>query len=360
VRIAQVAPLYESVPPKLYGGTERVVSYLTEELVGQGHDVTLFASGDSVTRAKLRPMCSRALRLEGKNVVDPLAHHVRMIEAVSREAQNFDVIHFHIDYLHFPVSRRQEIAAVTTLHGRLDIPDVHPLYREFLDMNLVSISNAQRGPMPWANWVATVHHGLPEDLYKPEERWGKYLAFLGRISPEKRVDRAIEVARRVGMPIKIAAKVDAADKEYFEANIRKLLDDPLVEYIGEIGEREKSEFLGNAYALLFPIDWPEPFGLVTIEAMACGTPVIAYRMGSVPEIVDEGITGYLVSNLDEAAAAVHHVNSLDRRVCRRIFEKRFSARRMCSDYLRVYNRLNYPAAAKRDLLATSEDLSLTA
>jgi glycosyltransferase involved in cell wall biosynthesis len=305
-------------------------------------------------------MCNRALRLEGKNVVDPLAHHLRMIELVSREARNFDVIHFHIDYLHFPVTRRQGIAAITTLHGRLDIPDVHPLYREFLDMNLVSISNAQRGPMPWANWVATVHHGLPEDLYTPQELPGKYLAFLGRISPEKRVDRAIEIARRVGMPIKVAAKIDAADTEYFEANIRKLLEEPLVEYIGEIGEREKSEFLGNAYALLFPIDWPEPFGLVTIEAMACGTPVIAYRMGSVPEILDEGITGYLVSNLDEAAAAVYRVNSLDRRVCRRVFEERFSARRMCSDYVRVYNRLTYPAASEGDLVATSEDLSLTA
>jgi glycosyltransferase involved in cell wall biosynthesis len=360
MKIAQVAPLYESVPPKLYGGTERVVSYLTEELVRQGHDVTLFASGDSITRAKLNAICDRALRLEGKKVVDPFAHHLRMIEIVAQEAQNFDVVHFHIDYLHFPVTRRQAITAVTTLHGRLDIPDVLPLYRHFRDMKLVSISNAQRKAMPWANWIATVHHGLPEDLYTPQDRPGTYLAFLGRISPEKRVDRAIEIARRVGIPIKIAAKIDALDKEYFEANIRKLLDDALVEYIGEIGEREKSEFLGNARALLFPIDWPEPFGLVTIEAMACGTPVIAYRMGAVPEIVDEGTTGYLVSNLEDAAAAVHRLSSIDRRVCRQVFEERFTVRRMCSDYVEVYNRLNRRGPGDQDFLTASEDLPLTA
>ncbi len=324
MKIAQVAPLYESVPPKLYGGTERVVSYLTEEFVRQGHDVTLFASGDSTTAAKLRPMCDRALRLEGKKVIDPLAHHVRMIEMVAREAHYFDVVHFHIDYLHFPVTRRQKTAAVTTLHGRLDIPDVISVYREFAEMNLVSISNAQRAPMPWANWLATVHHGLPEDLYKPHETPGKYLAFLGRISPEKRVDRAVEIARRVGMPIKIAAKIDAVDQEYFDSEIRKLFDDPLVEYIGEIGERDKSDFLGNAYALLFPIDWPEPFGLAMIEAMACGTPVIAFRMGSVPEVLDEGTTGYLVNSVDDAAKAVHRIGSLNRKVCRQVFEERFA------------------------------------
>ncbi len=345
MKIAQVAPLYESVPPKLYGGTERVVSYLTEEFLRQGHDVTLFASGDSITSARLRPVCGRALRLEGKSIIDPLAYHVRMIEMVARETREFDIVHFHIDYLHFPVTRRQGIAAVTTLHGRLDIPDVIPLYLEFNDMNLISISNAQRAPVPSANWAATIYHGLPEDLYKLQERHGKYLAFLGRICPEKRVDRAIEISKRVGMPLKIAAKVDAADREYFDSKIRKLLDDPLIEYLGEIGERDKSDFLGNAYALLFPIDWPEPFGLAMIESLACGTPVVAYRMGSVPEILDEGVTGYLVNTLDEAVDAIYLVSSLDRTLCRRVFEKRFSARRMCSDYLAVYKTICEQAVA---------------
>jgi glycosyltransferase involved in cell wall biosynthesis len=360
MKIAQVAPLYESVPPKLYGGTERVVSYLTEELVAQGHDVTLFASGDSHTPAKLRPICDHALRLEGGTVIDPLAHHIRMVEMVAREGHDFDAVHFHIDYLHFPVTRRQALAAVTTLHGRLDIPDVIPVYREFTDMNLVSISNAQRRPMPWANWVGTVYHGLPERLYKPHESPGKYLAFLGRISPEKRVDRAIEIARRVGMPIKIAAKIDVVDKEYFDSKIKTLFNDPLVEYIGEIGEREKSIFLGNAYALLFPIDWPEPFGLVMIEAMACGTPVIAYRMGSAPEVLQEGTTGYLVDNLDDAAKAVYRVSSLNRRVCRQTFEERFSARRMCLDYLEIYKRLCDRTPTEPDFTSSGEGLSLAA
>lgn len=345
MRIAQVAPLYESVPPKLYGGTERVVSYITEELVRQGHDVTLFASGDSVTQANLQPACERALRLEGKKIVDPLTHHYRMIELVAREAERFDIVHFHIDYLHFPVTRRQRIPAVTTLHGRLDLPDLPPLYREFSDMNLISISNAQRAPMPWANWVGTVYHGLPADLYTARELPGKYLAFLGRISPEKRVDRAIEIAKRSGMPLRIAAKVDAVDREYFELNIRKLLDHPLVEYIGEIGEGDKSKFLGEAYAILFPIDWPEPFGLVMIEAMACGTPVIAYRMASVPEIVEEGVTGFMVNNIDQAVEAVHRAGSLDRAACRLAFEERFTARRMCSDYVNIYRRIATPRRA---------------
>ena len=360
MKIAQVAPLYESVPPKLYGGTERVVSYVTEELVNQGHEVTLFASGDSETAAKLRPICDRALRLEGRKIIDPLAHHIRMIEVVARETQDFDIVHFHIDYLHFPITRRQSVAAVTTLHGRLDLADVVPLYREFSDMNLISISNAQRAPIPWANWVATVHHGVPEHLYTAQQAPGKYLAFLGRISPEKRVDRAIEIARRVGMPLKIAAKVDVADKEYFDATIRKLFDDPLVEYIGEIGQRDKSEFLGNAYALLFPIDWPEPFGLVMIEAMACGTPVIAFRMGSVPEILDEGITGYSVNSVDEAVEAVHRINSLDRRICRRVFEQRFSVRRMCSDYVRAYERIRDRALVEQYFTSAGQGFSLTA
>lgn len=339
MRIAQVAPLYESVPPRLYGGTERVVSYMTEELVREGHDVTLFASGDSRTRAKLRAACPRALRLEGKQITDPLAYHIKMLEMVAKEAGDFDVVHFHVDYLHFPSTRRQKLCSVTTMHGRLDIPDVHPVYREFSEMPLVSISDAQREPMPWANWLATVHHGLPEDLYTAHEQTGKYLAFLGRISPEKRVDRAIEIARRAELPLKIAAKVDTADKDYFEANIRALLNEPLVEYVGEIGEGDKQEFLGNARALLFPIDWPEPFGLVMVEAMACGTPVIAYNRGSVPEIIDEGVSGYVVEDVDEAVRAVARTSSLDRRMCRQAFEERFSAARMCRDYVAAYESL---------------------
>ncbi|HZQ55981.1 MAG TPA: glycosyltransferase family 4 protein [Bryobacteraceae bacterium] len=356
MKIAQVAPLYESVPPKLYGGTERVVSYLTDELVRLGHEVTLFASGDSLTKAELRPMCDRALRLEGKKIVDPLAHHIRMIEMVAQEAPGFDIVHFHIDYLHFPTTRRQNITAVTTLHGRLDIPDVAPVFKEFSEMNLISISDAQRAPLPWANWVGTVHHGLPEDLYRPSLQPGKYLAFLGRISPEKRVDRAVEIAKRAGMPIKIAAKIDAVDRDYFDTNIRKLFDHPLVEYIGEIGERDKEAFLGNAYALLFPIDWPEPFGLVMIEAMACGTPIIAYRNGSVPEIVDDGVTGFVVDNIDEAVKAVERVGSLERAECRRVFQKRFSARRMALDYTQAFNRVS---SAEDLLVASNADDNMT-
>lgn len=357
MRIAQVAPLYESVPPRLYGGTERVVSYITEELVRQGHKVTLFASGDSETRAELRAACPRALRLEGNRIVDPLAYHVKMLEMVAKEAEDFDIVHFHVDYLHFSLTRRQRICSVTTMHGRLDIPDVHPVYREFSEMPLISISDAQRRPMPWANWLATVHHGLPENLYKLHKKPGKYLAFLGRISPEKRVDRAIEIAKRADLPLKIAAKVDAADKDYFEANIRKLLDDPIVEYVGEIGEGDKQEFLGNARALLFPIDWPEPFGLVVVEAMACGTPVIAYRQGSVPEIIDDGVSGYVVEDVDEAVKAVARTSSLDRRMCRQTFEERFSASRMCKDYVAAYDLIrNRPA----DMACGSKILSVAA
>jgi glycosyltransferase involved in cell wall biosynthesis len=339
MRIAQVAPLYESVPPKLYGGTERVVSYLTEELVRQGHDVTLFASADSETTADLRRLRERALRLEGSKIVDPLAHHIRMVEAVAQEASEFDVVHFHIGYLHFPVTRRQRLSAVTTLHGRLDIPDIHPLFREFPDMNLVSISEAQRTPVKWANWVGTVHHGLPTDLYAAKEQPGKYLAFLGRISPEKRVDRAIEIAKRVGMPIKIAAKIDAADQQYFETKIRHLMNDPLVEFIGEIGQHEKNEFLGNAYALMFLIDWEEPFGLVMVEAMACGTPVIAWRMGSVPEVLDQGVTGQIVENMEQAVQVVEEAGKMDRRLIRRVFEERFSATRMAREYVNIYLKI---------------------
>ncbi len=338
MKIAQVAPLYESVPPKYYGGTERVVSYLSEELLKQGHEVTLFASGDSVTKAHLIAPCRRSLRLD-KHCVDQLAHHVLMLEMVFREPDRFDIIHFHIDYLHFLLSRRYKVPHLTTLHGRLDIPDLVPLYQEFRDMPVVSISNAQREPLPWLNWLGTVYHGLPEDLYNFREKPGDYLAFLGRIAPEKRVDRAIEIAKRIGMPIKIAAKVDKVDKDYFEDVVEPLLRNPLVEYVGEIGEGEKDEFLGNAYALLFPINWPEPFGLVMIEAMACGTPVIAYRRGSVPEVMEEGATGFIVQGLEDAIEAVHRIPTLSRKRCRQVFEERFSASRMARDYIALYQQV---------------------
>lgn len=339
MKVAQIAPLYESVPPTFYGGTERVVSYLTDELVRQGQEVTLYASADSTTLAELRPMCDKSLRLQGDRVVDSLAHHIRMLEIVAQEAEEFDLIHFHIDYLHFPLTRRLNYASLTTLHGRLDIPDIHPLFREFSEMNLVSISNAQREPMEWANWASTVYHGLPEDLYTPNYNKGGYLAFLGRISPEKRVDRAIEIAKTIGVPIKIAAKVDAADKDYFESEIKGLLDNSLVEYVGEIGEHDKAAFIGGAFALMFLIDWQEPFGMVLIEAMACGTPVIAYRLGSVPEVVDDGITGYIVDDAAGAAKAASRIDALDRRMVRDVFEKRFSARVMCKNYIDIYERI---------------------
>jgi glycosyltransferase involved in cell wall biosynthesis len=338
MQIAQVAPLYESVPPESYGGTERVVSYLTEELVNQGHQVTLFASGDSVTQGELVAASRRSLR-EDKDCIDQLAHHVVLLEKLFRQAEQFDVIHFHIDYLHFPMTRRRPVVHVTTLHGRLDVPDLVPLYEEFGDMPLVSISNAQREPLPWLNWLATVYHGLPENLYRFRAEPGKYFAFLGRISPEKRVDRAIEIAKQIGIPLKIAAKIDSVDRDYFETEIKPLLRDPIVEHVGEIGDGEKDEFLGNAYALLFPIDWPEPFGLVLIEAMACGTPIIAYRQGSVPEVMEEGQTGFIVNQLDDAIAVARRIPELSRKGCREIFEQRFTARRMAHDYLRVYQRL---------------------
>jgi glycosyltransferase involved in cell wall biosynthesis len=338
VRIAQVAPLYEAVPPKFYGGTERVVSYLTEELVRQGHEVTLFASGDSVTRAELVPICPQALRLD-PGCVDRLAHHFILLEKVYQQAHRFDVVHFHIDYLHYPLSRRQKVPHVTTLHGRLDLPELRCVYDEFRDMPVVSISDAQRRPLPQANWQATVHHGLPPDLYRGRERPGDYLAFVGRISPEKRVDRAVEIARRTGMRLRVAAKVDAADRDYFRAEVEPLFRDPLVEFVGEIGERDKNDFLGNAAALLFPIDWPEPFGLVMIEAMACGTPVVAYPCGSVPEVVEDGVTGFVVADQDAAVRAVERCLGLDRRRVRQRFEERFIAARMADDYLAVYRRL---------------------
>jgi glycosyltransferase involved in cell wall biosynthesis len=348
MKIAQVAPLIESVPPKLYGGTERVVSYLTEELVSQGHEVTLFASGDSVTRGRLVAACKKSLRLND-SCQDKMPHYLLMIERVFRMADQFDLVHFHTDYMHFPLSRRFGLAQVTTLHGRLDISDLAPLYEEFYDMPLVSISDAQRRPLPSAHWCGTVYHGLPKDLYPFYLRPGQYLAFLGRISREKRVDRAIEIARACGMPLKIAAKIDPADQDYFESEVKHLLAEPMVEFIGEIGEAEKGDFLGNAYALLFPIDWEEPFGLVMIEAMACGTPIIAFRRGSVPEVVENGVTGFTVDSMEEAIAAVPRVSEISRQRCRQIFDERFSVNRMATDYLAIYQRL---AAADRRRLST--------
>jgi glycosyltransferase involved in cell wall biosynthesis len=337
MRIAQVAPLYESVPPRLYGGTERVVSYLTEELIRQGHDVTLFASGDSVTSAQLWPACDSALRLSATPASSALAQHLLMIERVAQQAYRFDVVHFHLDFMPFSVIRNGGFPAVTTLHGRQDIEGQLPMFREFDDMNLVSISDAQRSAMPWANWITTVYHGLPTRNYHPCKPEREYLAFLGRISPEKRVDRAVEIARRAGMQLHVAAKIDEADREYYET-VRDKLEQPHVHYLNEIGDDDKCAFLSKAAALLFPIDWPEPFGLVMIEALACGTPVIAFRGGSVEEIIEDGVTGFIVDSIEEAVEAVERLPSIDRRRCRAIFEERFSVRRMCEDYLRVYER----------------------
>jgi glycosyltransferase involved in cell wall biosynthesis len=338
MRIAQVAPLYERVPPLLYGGTERVVSYLTEELVRQGHDVTLFASGESLTSARLVPSCAQAFRLN-PHAVDALPLHLIQLEQVFAGLARFDVVHFHTDYLHFAVSRRHAYARVTTLHGRLDIPELTPLYEVFHDEPVVSISDNQRRPLPHARWEATVYHGLPPDLCPYSARPQGYLAFMGRISPEKRLDRAIAIAERVGLPLKIAAKVDHADCDYFTEKIQPLLAQPHVHYIGEIGDHEKPAFLGGARALLFPIDWEEPFGLVMIEAIACGTPVIAFRRGSVPEVIDHGVTGFVVDTVDEAVEAALRVDTLSRRRCREVFEARFTASRMAANYVTVYEQL---------------------
>jgi glycosyltransferase involved in cell wall biosynthesis len=350
LRIAQVAPLHESVPPRLYGGTERIISYLTESLVGQGHDVTLFASGDSYTSARLVECSPRALRLAG--CADALPWHLAMLEQVVRRAHSFDLVHFHIDYLHFPVSLREHYAHVTTMHGRLDLPDLRPIYAAFTDVPLVSISDAQRAPLPQAAWQGTVLHGLPDELYHLEDHAGArnapYLAFLGRISPEKGPDRAIEIARRAGVRLRIAAKVDRADRAYFTGCIEPLLRQPHVEYLGEIGERDKQALLGGALALVFPIDWPEPFGMVMVEAMACGTPVIAYRCGSVPEVIDDGVTGFICDDLEQAVAAIARVPELSRATCRRVFEQRFTAARMTHDYVSIYRRVMEQHHAGRD------------
>lgn len=340
MKIAQVAPLIESVPPRLYGGTERVVSYLTEELVRQGHDVTLFASGDSQTAARLVASVPKALRLDPA-VKDTLPYTVLQLEHLRQRIDEFDVVHFHSDYIHLPLARALlGKRAVTTMHGRLDLPDYQLLFSEFSDTPLVSISNDQRRPLPDANWVGTVYHGLPTSVcnFQAHPR-GRYLAFLGRISPEKRPDRAIEIAARAGMTLRIAAKVDDVDREYFRTRIQPLLTQPHVEYIGEISEGEKAEFLGNARALLFPIDWPEPFGLAMIEAMSCGTPCIAWRTGSVPEVVDDGITGWIVDSIAGAVEATRRLSLLDRHQVRARFEQRFSVEQMARNYLDIYSQL---------------------
>jgi glycosyltransferase involved in cell wall biosynthesis len=342
VKIAQIAPLIESVPPRLYGGTERIVSYLTEELVELGHEVTLFASGDSITAADLVPCVPKALRLDA-SVIDPIPYYMLMLDRVRRRAANFDILHFHIDQFQFPLFRPIAGRTLTTLHGRQDLPDLIPLYLGFDDMPLVSISNDQRRPVPNANFAATVYHGLPVDLHRPVARQGDYVAFLGRISPEKRPDRAIEIARALGIPLKIAAKVDRVDEAYFRTQIEPLLDCTGVEFIGEINERQKTQFLGEARALIFPVDWPEPFGLSMIEAMACGTPVLAFRCGSVPEIIEEGVSGVIVETIDEAIAALPRVMALDRRKVRQCFEQHFSATRMAQDYVGVYRSLLAPS-----------------
>ncbi|HET9044515.1 MAG TPA: glycosyltransferase family 4 protein [Burkholderiales bacterium] len=338
MRIAVVAPLMESVPPKLYGGTERVASYLTEELVRQGHDVTLFASGDSVTRARLRAVVPQGLRLD-PGCRDPMAYHVMLLDEVLRASGEFDVIHFHLDYLQFPSVHKLATPSVTTLHGRLDGTETVRILRRFSHVPVVSISHAQRAPAPEANWVATIYHGLPTNLLPFRPRSEGYLAFLGRISPEKRPDRAIAIARRAGVPLRIAAKVDRVDTAYFQERIRPLLAGPGVEFVGEISDGEKGAFLGGALGVLFPIDWPEPFGLVMIEALACGTPVIGYRCGSVPEIVTEGVTGFVVEDLPAAIACVHRLGDIDRRRCRERFERHFTVQRMASEYVATYRRV---------------------
>lgn len=340
MKIAQVAPVFERVPPKAYGGTERVISYLAEELVRQGHDVTLFATGDSITNARLMPTIDESRRFDPTRQ-EWLVYHTMMMDRVAGMADEFDIIHFHTDYLHFPLSRYLPVPHVTTLHGRQDLPELVPLYRQFSDIPLVSISNSQRTPLPWVNWKKTVYHGLPNDLYSFQNNPENYFAFMGRISPEKRIDRAVEIALHCGMPLYVAAKIDKADQLYFDECIKPLFNHPLVEYLGEIGEQEKRELLGNARALLFPIDWPEPFGLVMIEAFACGTPVIAYRHGSVPEIMEEGVTGFIVENQEQAMRAAENIESIDRRRCHDVFERRFTAAHMAANYLNVYQDIQH-------------------
>src|SRR5262245_32376534 len=351
--VAQVAPLTEAIPPKLYGGTERVVYWLIEELVALGHDVTLFASGDSRTAAKLEAFWPRALRLDG-SIRDPNALHMAMLEKVRRQAHEFDFLHFHLDYYPFSLFSRQSTPFVTTLHGRPDLPEHQPAFDIFSSVPVVSISNAQRRPLPQARWIRTIHHGLPEQLLVPMPVKPYYFAFLGRIAPEKRVDRAIRIAMHCGIPLKIAAKIDPVDRDYYEELIRPMLDTPNVEYIGEISDKEKSAFLSGAIALLVPLDWPEPFGLVMIEAMACGTPVIAFNRGSVPEVIDDGLTGFIVEDETGAIGAVDRLTHLSRERIRRRFEERFTARRMALDYLSAYRSLMEPAAPRLRLVGNEE------
>jgi glycosyltransferase involved in cell wall biosynthesis len=356
MRIAQVAPLTEAVPPRLYGGTERVVHWLTEELVALGNDVTLFASGDSRTSAKLDATWPKALRLDG-SVRDPNALHIVMLERVRQKCddEEFDVLHFHLDYYPFSLFSRQPTPFLTTLHGRLDLPEHQPVFATFPSVPVISISNAQRRPVPQANWLRTVPHGLPENLLMPQPSRPGYLAVLGRIAPEKGVDRAITIATRCGIPLKIAAKVDRSDQEYYEQIIRPLIDrNPLIEYIGEIGDPEKSEFLSGAIGLLLPIDWPEPFGLVMVEAMACGTPVVAYNRGSVPEIIDDGLTGFVVEDETSAVAAINRLAKLSRHAIRKQFETRFTARRMALDYLAAYRGVMGAAEPRIKLVSSAE------
>jgi glycosyltransferase involved in cell wall biosynthesis len=348
MRIAQIAPLYEAVPPKLYGGTERVVSYLTEALVDLGHDVTLFASGDSVTSANLEAAWPRALRLD-PTIRDALAPHMVLLERVRRVAHEFDVLHFHLDYLPFPLFSTMDTPFVTTLHGRLDLPELQPVFDEFQNAPVISISDSQRQPLPQAAWQNTIYHGLPGGLLTPQtDRKPEYLAFLGRICPEKRVDTAIRIAALSGLPLKIAAKVDKVDQDYFKSEIEPLLSQAHVEFIGEINEEQKPAFLSGAKALLFPIDWSEPFGLVMIEAMACGTPVIAFNRGSVPEVIDPGVTGYIVEDVQGAVAALQNIDSLSRVAIRNQFEHRFTSHIMARNYVDTYTALI--EAAQRPVL----------
>jgi len=338
MHIAQIAPLTEAIPPKLYGGTERVVHWLTEELVALGHEVTLFASGDSCTSAKLEAFWPRALRLDG-SIRDPNALHMAMLEHVRRRADEFDFLHFHLDYYPFSLFSRQRTPWATTLHGRLDLPEHQPVFDTFSDAPVISISNSQRRPLPQARWIKTIHHGLPERLLMPQSAKPSYFAFLGRVAPEKRLDTAIRIARHCGVPLKVAAKIDRADRDYYDETIKPMMNSPLVEYVGEINDHEKSAFLSGAIALLVPIDWPEPFGLVMIEAMACGTPVIAFNRGSVPEVIEDGLTGFIVEDEQGAIGAAYRLPELSRERIRRRFEERFTARRMAQDYLAAYRGL---------------------